>query len=192
MHRLQPSAPIQLCSHCLHASDHLRCAHSQAHHNPVPLQRQSLLRDLQDRWQAAGCWWGEWLCPGERPTLQRPPTINLLERCSSSECTAGFDGLVSKNRACVTQVFDPKSQTLLRQLKGHERPVHTTRFSPSKMHVLSGSDDATVRPPEPHANSQCDAMQCTLVAHGEPADILSLRFPASDYAYVVSITSSCA
>ncbi|BDA47532.1 U3 small nucleolar RNA-associated protein 15 homolog [Coccomyxa sp. Obi] len=47
------------------------------------------------------------------------------------------------------QVFDPyagnKDERLVRQLKGHERPVHTTRFAPSKFHVLSGSDDATVR-----------------------------------------------
>lgn len=42
------------------------------------------------------------------------------------------------------QVFDPQKQTLLRQLKGHQRPVHTTCFAPDKMHVLSGSDDATV------------------------------------------------
>lgn len=43
------------------------------------------------------------------------------------------------------QVLDPKKQTLLRQLKGHQRPVHTTHFASDKMHVLSGSDDATVR-----------------------------------------------
>jgi len=41
-------------------------------------------------------------------------------------------------------VFDSQKQTLLRQLKGHQRPAHTTRFAPDKMHVLSGSDDATV------------------------------------------------
>lgn len=48
----------------------------------------------------------------------------------------------------MVQVFDPyagnKDERLVRQLKGHERPVHTTRFAPSKFHVLSGSDDATV------------------------------------------------
>jgi U3 small nucleolar RNA-associated protein 15 len=46
---------------------------------------------------------------------------------------------------CV-QVFDPYSQTLLRQLKGHAQPVHAARFGQSKMHVLSGGDDATVQP----------------------------------------------
>ena len=34
---------------------------------------------------------------------------------------------------------------MLRQLKGHARPVHVARFSPDKVHVLSGGDDVTVR-----------------------------------------------
>lgn len=37
------------------------------------------------------------------------------------------------------------SRAVLRQLKGHQRPVHVARFSPDKLHVLSGGDDATVR-----------------------------------------------
>jgi U3 small nucleolar RNA-associated protein 15 len=42
------------------------------------------------------------------------------------------------------QVFDVGSRAVLRQLKGHQRPVHVARFSPDKLHVLSGGDDATV------------------------------------------------
>lgn len=42
------------------------------------------------------------------------------------------------------QVFDANSRTLLRQLKGHKRPVHVARFALDRLHVLSGSDDATV------------------------------------------------
>ncbi|CAK0783260.1 hypothetical protein CVIRNUC_006459 [Coccomyxa viridis] len=53
--------------------------------------------------------------------------------------------LVAGGETGHVQVFDPQKQTLLRQLRGHQRPVHTTRFAPDKMHVLSGSDDATVR-----------------------------------------------
>jgi U3 small nucleolar RNA-associated protein 15 len=34
---------------------------------------------------------------------------------------------------------------VLRQLKGHQRPVHVARFAPDKTHVLSGSDDVTLR-----------------------------------------------
>ncbi|KAK9905478.1 hypothetical protein WJX75_000621 [Coccomyxa subellipsoidea] len=75
--------------------------------------------------------------------------ITTLSRFKDKAYSGTFriDGklLVAGGENGFVQVFDPKSQTLLRQLKGHERPVHTTRFSPSKMHVLSGSDDATVR-----------------------------------------------
>ena len=45
----------------------------------------------------------------------------------------------------LRQVFDANSRTLLRQLKGHKRPVHVARFALDRLHVLSGSDDATVR-----------------------------------------------
>lgn len=45
----------------------------------------------------------------------------------------------------LRQVFDANSRTLLRQLKGHRRPVHVARFALDRLHVLSGSDDATVR-----------------------------------------------
>ena len=45
----------------------------------------------------------------------------------------------------MPQVFQTNSRAVLRQLKAHQRPVHVARFSPDKLHVLSGSDDATVR-----------------------------------------------
>ncbi|MCO5591550.1 hypothetical protein L7F22_045536 [Adiantum nelumboides] len=46
----------------------------------------------------------------------------------------------------VIQVFDINSRLVLRQLKGHSRAVHWVKYSPSdKLHVLSGSDDRTVR-----------------------------------------------
>ena len=44
----------------------------------------------------------------------------------------------------VVQVFQTSSRAVLRQFKAHQRPVHVARFSPDKLHVLSGSDDATV------------------------------------------------
>ena len=43
------------------------------------------------------------------------------------------------------QVFDASSRGLLRQFKGHQRPVHVARFAPDKLHVLSGGDDALAR-----------------------------------------------
>ena len=45
----------------------------------------------------------------------------------------------------MRQVFDANSRTLLRQLKGHKRTVHVARFAQDRLHVLSASDDATVR-----------------------------------------------
>lgn len=48
--------------------------------------------------------------------------------------------------AGLRQVFDVNSRTLLRQLKGHKRPVRVARYALDRLHVLSGSDDATVRP----------------------------------------------
>jgi U3 small nucleolar RNA-associated protein 15 len=43
------------------------------------------------------------------------------------------------------QVFDAGSRSVLRQLKGHSRPVHVTRFASDKTHILSGGDDVTLR-----------------------------------------------
>ena len=55
------------------------------------------------------------------------------------------NALVLVREHCVdAQVFDVGSRAVLRQLKGHQRPVHVARFSPDKLHVLSGGDDATV------------------------------------------------
>ena len=55
------------------------------------------------------------------------------------------NALVVDSEFCVyEQVFDVGSRAVLRQLKGHQRPVHVARFSPDKLHVLSGGDDATV------------------------------------------------
>jgi U3 small nucleolar RNA-associated protein 15 len=45
----------------------------------------------------------------------------------------------------LMQVFDAGSRSVLRQLKGHSRPVHVTRFASDKTHVLSGGDDVTLR-----------------------------------------------
>lgn len=46
----------------------------------------------------------------------------------------------------VVQLFDCASRSVLRQLRGHQKPCHVTRFSPDKVHVLSGGDDVTVSP----------------------------------------------
>jgi WD40 repeat protein len=43
------------------------------------------------------------------------------------------------------QVFDAGSRSVLRQFKGHARPCQVVRWSPDKLHLLSGSDDVTLR-----------------------------------------------
>lgn len=53
--------------------------------------------------------------------------------------------IVAGSQDGIVQVFDAGSRTVLRQFKGHKRPCHVTRFSPDRLHVLSGGDDVTVR-----------------------------------------------
>ncbi|CAM6119018.1 unnamed protein product [Calypogeia fissa] len=54
--------------------------------------------------------------------------------------------IVAGGETGIVQVFDAGSRTILRQLKGHKRAVHWVRYSlQDKLHVLSGSDDNTVR-----------------------------------------------
>ena len=45
----------------------------------------------------------------------------------------------------LVQVFDLASRSILRQFKTHKRPTHAVHFAHDKTHVVSGSDDATVR-----------------------------------------------
>lgn len=60
------------------------------------------------------------------------------------------------------QVFDTSSRALLRQFKGHRQPVHIARFGPDKLHVLSASDDATVRVSETLlCQCVCTGLECT-------------------------------
>ena len=65
------------------------------------------------------------------------------------------------------QVFDVANRSLLRQLKGHSGGVHATRFAPDKLHVLSGSDDATVR-----------AMLCNAASYVESACLSHPALPS--------------
>lgn len=53
--------------------------------------------------------------------------------------------IVAGGETGIVQVFDAGSRSLLRQFKGHKRPVHFTRYAKDKIHVLSAGDDATVR-----------------------------------------------
>jgi U3 small nucleolar RNA-associated protein 15 len=53
--------------------------------------------------------------------------------------------LAAGGESGVVQVFDAGSRALLRQFKGHGRPVHAVEFSPDRARLASGGDDATLR-----------------------------------------------
>eukprot|EP00232_Nephroselmis_pyriformis_P007623 CAMPEP_0182882100 /NCGR_PEP_ID=MMETSP0034_2-20130328/17575_1 /TAXON_ID=156128 /ORGANISM="Nephroselmis pyriformis, Strain CCMP717" /LENGTH=333 /DNA_ID=CAMNT_0025015165 /DNA_START=280 /DNA_END=1277 /DNA_ORIENTATION=+ len=53
--------------------------------------------------------------------------------------------MVAGGATGVVQVFDAGTKSILRQLKGHQRPVHAVSYTNNTQKVLSGSDDTTVR-----------------------------------------------
>lgn len=73
-------------------------------------------------------------------------TISRFKDIAYSGCWRS-DGklVVAGGQDGVVQVFDAGSRSVLRQFKLHKRPTRVARFAPDKLHVLSGSDDVTVR-----------------------------------------------
>ncbi|UZJ56299.1 hypothetical protein CBS101457_005619 [Exobasidium rhododendri] len=53
--------------------------------------------------------------------------------------------LVAGDDSGLIQVFDASSRSVLRTLRGHELPVHISRFSSHPTQIVSASDDRTVR-----------------------------------------------
>ncbi|RIB22952.1 WD40-repeat-containing domain protein [Gigaspora rosea] len=53
--------------------------------------------------------------------------------------------LVAGDATGLIQVFDINSRAILRTMKGHNHPVHITRFAPGNTQILSCSDDKTAR-----------------------------------------------
>jgi U3 small nucleolar RNA-associated protein 15 len=53
--------------------------------------------------------------------------------------------LVAGDDSGLVQVFDASSRSVLRTLRGHGLPVHVSRFSSQPTHILTASDDRTVR-----------------------------------------------
>ncbi|KAI8149626.1 WD40-repeat-containing domain protein [Fennellomyces sp. T-0311] len=53
--------------------------------------------------------------------------------------------IVAGDGTGLVQMFDVNSRAILRTFRAHTMPVHVTRFSIDKAHVLSASDDQTVR-----------------------------------------------
>lgn len=80
------------------------------------------------------------------PSCQVKRTISRFkDKAYSGQFRNDGKLLVAGGQDGVVQVFDANSRGVLRQLKAHKRPAHVARFSADKVHVLSGSDDVTVR-----------------------------------------------
>lgn len=73
-------------------------------------------------------------------------TISRFRDVAYSGCFRSDGRLVAAGgQDGVVQVFDANSRSVLRQFKAHKRPTKVVRFGADKLHVLSGSDDVTVR-----------------------------------------------
>ncbi|RUP43652.1 WD40-repeat-containing domain protein [Jimgerdemannia flammicorona] len=64
---------------------------------------------------------------------------------SSGSIRADGKLVVAGDATGLVQLFDINSRAILRTMRGHTHPVHTTKFSPNNTHILSTSDDKTVR-----------------------------------------------
>lgn len=79
-------------------------------------------------------------------TLEWNRQINrFTEKAHSGSFRCDGKLIVAGGENPVVQVFDVSSRTLLRKFVGHTRPVHCTRFSKNKIHIMSASDDTSVR-----------------------------------------------
>lgn len=109
------------------------------------LQRHRILGVLQSGRPVADGWRREWYCAGALRQATQSRLVLHLEIRWSCVVIESHSAVVPDWEYCFyEQVFDVGSRAVLRQLKGHQRPVHVARFSPDKLHVLSGGDDATV------------------------------------------------
>lgn len=78
--------------------------------------------------------------------LQKDRTISRFKDTAYCGTLRGDGKLVAAGgESGIVQVFDANSRSLLRQLKGHTRPVHSVTFGSDKTHILSAGDDAAVR-----------------------------------------------
>ncbi|GBG72196.1 hypothetical protein CBR_g11128 [Chara braunii] len=92
--------------------------------------------------------------------VQQPGAVTHVEFCdcaphdlavtSSTRAYSGSlrqDGkaLVAGGETGIIQVLDAGSRLVLRQLKGHSRAVHFSRYAEDKVHIFSAGDDNTAR-----------------------------------------------
>ncbi|KAK6173701.1 hypothetical protein SNE40_017107 [Patella caerulea] len=79
-------------------------------------------------------------------TCQIVRTISRFKEAAHSACYRS-DGrlMVVGGEEALVSVFDVNSKSSLRTFRGHNRPVHVTRFLSDNVRVLSGSDDKSTR-----------------------------------------------
>ena len=133
-HRVLRAAPSQVCRHQRHPGERRRRGELPALREP-PIRRP-----------------GPSPLPGLQVLVYDGVTRSLARAFTrfrdKAYCgTFRDDGrlLAAGGEEGIVQVFDAESRSLLRQLRGHLRPVHVARFSPIHPQLLSGGDDATVR-----------------------------------------------
>jgi len=80
-------------------------------------------------------------------------TSNEVQQSISRFKKTAYSGCIRRDGKLVVsgcednsiQVFEVGTRSILRQLAGHVRPVHVTRFSEDNTHIISGGDDKTLR-----------------------------------------------
>jgi len=90
---------------------------------------------------------------------RRPPCCVGGWQGGDVTCAPEYWHKCADARLAALQVFDTNSRTLLRQLKGHKRAVRVARYAPDRLHVLSASDDTTVRCPAADASNLSNMLQ---------------------------------
>lgn len=103
-----------------------------------------------------------------------------------------FDGklIAAGGESGIVQVFETKSRTRLRQLKGHSRPVRLVKYPRiDRLHLFSGGDDALVK----HWDVATETCLCDLVGHkdyvrsGSPSPVDDNLFATGSYDHTVRV-----
>ncbi|KAL6972674.1 hypothetical protein U1Q18_026849 [Sarracenia purpurea var. burkii] len=80
-------------------------------------------------------------------SLEPKSTISAFSDTATSASFRSDGRLIAAgSHSGIVQVFDVKTRTSLRHLRGHSRPVHLVRYPRiDKLHLFSGGDDAVVK-----------------------------------------------
>ncbi|CAG7848682.1 U3 small nucleolar RNA-associated protein 15 homolog [Serendipita indica DSM 11827] len=124
---------------------------------------------------------------GARVQIYNPKTQKVFKVISrfkdnarSGQIRADGKLIVAGEDTGSVQVFDTASRAILRTFDKHKQPTHVTKFSPNHSHILSCSDDTTVRlwdiPTQAEAytfTSHTDYVRSGVVSTSNPSLILT-------------------